>query len=207
MTHSGRLDLQKEIASAVTSLPKGLFCYLTLTSKSEGSIRDWVSYRLHKRLKTYGLSVGREFQYKGKKADIAILDSAREDPVAIVEITRVGNATRAAYDNGKRPRKRPQGVRKVEKDLQRWRKQGVCNCFGLFLVSENRGKASGKGDQRALKYLLKNSSRDLDGTYMKVEQLAKNKALKTLAQGRTSRELDKWFMASSRFKWWLFILK
>ena len=42
---------------------------------------------------------------------------------------------------------------------------------------------------------------------MKVEQLAKNKALKTLAQGRTSPELDKWFMASSRFKWWLFILK
>jgi len=132
VTHSGRLDLQEEIALAVTSLPKGLFCYLTLTSKSEGSIRDWVSYWLHKRLKTYGLSVGREFQCKGKKADIAILDSAREDPVAIVEITRVGNATRAAYDNGKRP----QGVRKVEKDLQRWRKRGVCNCFGLFLVSE-----------------------------------------------------------------------
>ncbi len=224
---AGKPDFRKEISLAMKEIPKRALRYLRyliLTSKSEGAIEDLLSFRLHKSLQEYELTVAREFSVprhnhtktnrrgkgkSGKRVDIAILASEGNVPVAAIEITRVAKATVAASIR----ESKKFGLVKVKNDLEtlgRWRearanKRLSIKFFGLLVVSQITRSGVGKGNVEAVKSKI--LSLKLPALDQQVSDTARKLKLMNRGAGSASLGREDWFGATVSLQWWLFSLR
>ena len=227
---AGKPDFCTEISFAMKmkGIQKYALRYLILTSKSEGAIEDLLSFRLHKSLQEYKLTVAREFSVprdnhtktnrrgkgkSGKRVDIAILASEGNVPVAVIEITRVAKATVAASIR----ESKKFGLVKVKNDLEtlrRWRearanKRLSIKFYGLLVVSQITRSGVGKGNVEAIKSKILSLKQENKLTTLDQHVSDTARELKLMNRGAGSASLGRedWFGATVSLQWWLFSLR